>query len=350
MFRLKGRSDLIRDLAQAPWVLKKQVRDTTEQSRRRLGPRDDKQSRVGPQAVKRDIPVLLLAQQAPDEVRPLDVEAHPPPQLLLRPLAVLPAEPRVAPGEPRDHGPQAQQLERRPDRLPRQPLLDVLDHLVLLAALEAAEGLAEGHVADDVEGCVVVPVAHVEFRFGAWWFFIPIPSLRSRYASFSESLHQQVDVSLHDRLLVPKDLVAETVVELSPDESMVITGLPQKGGGDAWGLIEERGLSELFSLDHRPVVVRVDILPGIRIREQQFVGPDADHRAVFLHHGQEFCGPFAPQHGYHIREAGGTVGEGPGEVPERMQEDVVEASQYIEYDQLQGAAEQRQRGGDGQCM
>lgn len=167
MFRPKGRSDLLRDLTQAPRVLEKQVRDTTEQRRRRLGTRDDKQARVGPQALKRDVPVLLLAQQAPDEVRPLDVEAHPPLELLGRPLAVFPAEPRVAAREPRDHVPQPQQLERRPDRLPREPLLDVLDHLVLLAALEAAEGFAEGHVADDVKGCVVVPVAHVEFRLGA---------------------------------------------------------------------------------------------------------------------------------------------------------------------------------------
>lgn len=131
---------------------------------------------------------------------------------------------------------------------------------------------------------------------------------------------------------------------------MVITGLPQKGGRDAWGLIEERGLSELFSLDHRPVVVRVDVLPSIRVSKQELVGPDADHRTVLLHHGEELCSPFATQHGYHIREAGGTVGEGPGEVPERVQEDVVEASQHIEYEQLESATEKCQRCRDGQYI
>lgn len=341
VFRLKGRADLLRDPAQAPRVRKQQVRDAREERGRGLGPRDDEEARVGAQAVERHVPVLLLAQQGPDEVGPLDVEAHPPPQLLGRASGVLPAEPRVAARDPRDHGPEAEELQRRADRLPGETPLHVPDQLVLLPGLEAAEGLAEGHVADDVEGRVVVPAAQVECRLEARWSLLLGPRLGVGVgaASFSKPLHQEVDVALYDRLLVPEDLVAEAVVELPPDQSMVIAGLPQQGGRDARRLVEELGLAELLSLDHRAVVVRVDVPPGVRVSKQELVGPDADDGAVFLHHGEESCRPFAPQHGYHIRETGGTVRQGPGEVPERVQEDVVEASQNVEYQQLQGAAE-----------
>lgn len=132
---------------------------------------------------------------------------------------------------------------------------------VVVGVLEAAEGLAEGQVADDVEGGEVVPLHDVE---------------RALAGDAVQALDEQVDVGLDDGLLVLHALGGEAM-----RQNAAVAGVVLAVGGDEVrvALVDEVGEFGVL-LELAALAVAHDLLPGVRGLEGEEGRGEADNVAV----------------------------------------------------------------------
>lgn len=134
---------------------------------------------------------------------------------------------------------------------------------MVLAAVEAVEAVGEGEVADDVEGEEVEPRHDVEDLAGR--------------GLLSELGQEQVDVLLHDGLLLVHAVGAEGVVELAPQPLVVLVVAADEAERVAREV--ESGLLGPLGL---PGAVLEDLWPADGPVDSEVVRRDAHNGAIFL--------------------------------------------------------------------
>ena len=135
---------------------------------------------------------------------------------------------------------------------------------VVVAGREAAEGLAEGEVPDDVEGGPVEPLRHVDGAGGA---------------GLAQAADEQVDVGLDEGLLVVDGAVGEGGGEDAAEAGVVVL----VGGQDLGRAVDAEVLGVASRiLDEGRLVgfARVDVRPGVRVDEGDAAGRHAHDIAV----------------------------------------------------------------------
>lgn len=207
---LEAGADLLCDLGELVWVGGEQEGGAGQQGGGSLGAGDDEQTRISGELVEIQVPLVLLPEEALDEVGALDAELDALLQLVADEVHVL----VVLRHEPEPAREVDERLEAEPDEhLEPGRLLDrVRDHAhprVVGRALQRPERRAEAQVPDHVEGRPVVPLPHVERR-------------RPVLAVLVDALDQQVYVRADDGLLLPHRLVREPVRELAPEELVLL--------------------------------------------------------------------------------------------------------------------------------
>lgn len=182
-------------------VRQQEERNTTQRRRRRLTPSKDQDRRMAHQLLERE-PLIPQLDNTIQEVLPVLRNRNTGPHLLHRQLVMhalldrqlaRDAQLRRARAQPERRVSQRVQV-----RAEAEAAHDERDPRVHGIAREAAERLPERQVPDDVEGRVVVPRAGIEGRGAV--------GRQGR-----DALDQQVDVGLHERLLVAQRRLGEAV-------------------------------------------------------------------------------------------------------------------------------------------
>lgn len=271
-------------------------------------------------------PVLVLLQQALDQIRSLNVQIHPSPQHSRRLFDKALPEGCDSEENPCGKPIRADLLHEIRLTSSLQPLLEKGDALIGLALFEAAKRLAKCHVADNVEGDEVEPVSHVENRLGS---LVP-----RRWATFPEPLHHQVDVALDDGLLLAQALLAETMAQLSSDKGVVVSRLGENIRREPSGAVKLGIFLKLLALCHGAIVVAVNVLPGFGRGIDQFVGRYSHNRAILVGNSKQIARPPPAVDANGARKSTGAVEERTRIVPERVEEKIVDDAEGSVTDQL----------------
>lgn len=185
---------------------------------------------------------------------------------------------------------------------------DALHPAVVLPAAETAERLAQGQVADDVEGREVVPLHHVHGL--------------SCQGEFAETDDEQVDVRADQGLLFSQGLVREGRRQESAQSDMVCA----VRGPDGRCLVGYLGhiVPSWIFFQRAVVSIAVDIPPGLLADERQLVWGKSHDIAVLLVEALEVPVQAASHCSYMAEEDGGEPELGAGEGAEGVEVDVVD--------------------------
>lgn len=159
LLALERRPHLVRELGQRLGVPAQQVRHTRKQRRRCLAARDNEQTGRHPELVHIHPKLVLLPQQALQEIRSLRTDLHALEQLLLGEFQMLLALRDQVLGhdeeqEGSDPGKEVHHLEPSADLNAQE---DHGDPGMVLALFKAAKRLSKRKVANDVERRIIVP-------------------------------------------------------------------------------------------------------------------------------------------------------------------------------------------------
>lgn len=265
------RQELVGDLAHGVGVAEQEPRSEAEGGGRGLGARDNKQVGVLHELVARQgQPGLVGAQHRVDKIRAVRHRAQPLVQLGVDVADVLLDLARRHAAEdgvdelkgPGDDAPALHDV-----RVELDPLEDDGDPGVQGAALEAAKGLAEGQVADDVKGGVVVPEDHVD------------GDLLVDHGLLAEALDQQIDIAHDDGLLVEQARGREAVGQDAAQGAVVLAAGADQAVFDVEAPEAER---VLFVLQHASRDVAHDLPPCVRAQVRELVRGHPDDVAVLL--------------------------------------------------------------------